>query len=217
MLIRQMKLNKIPSLTLPLVPTVQTDKPLYSVGTLFMEEIWKDIIGYEGFYKVSNLGNVKNLERSIKNGVNSSFILKERILKQVKNKIGYIGVGLHKKGVRKQAMIHRLVGIHFIPNTENKPQINHKDGNKTNNSIENLEWCTHSENAYHAFKTGLRVVSKKIINNLNKISSKSVVNTLTKDEYTSIKIAAEKENIKLYKLRLMLAGKMKNKTNLKYK
>ena len=109
-----------------------------------MEEIWKDIKGYEGHYKVSNLGNVK----SFKYG-------KETLLKRRLTDRGYDTAMLYDKGKQKCFKIHRLVAQAFIPNLENKSEVNHIDGNKLNNSVDNLEWCTHKENITHGFKTGL--------------------------------------------------------------
>ena len=95
------------------------------------DEVWKDIEGYEGLYQVSNLGRVK----SIRYG-------KERILKPLRYNCGYFVVNLWKNGERNQYLVHRLVCQSFIPNPNNLPQVNHKDENKENNSVENLEWCT---------------------------------------------------------------------------
>lgn len=103
-------------------------------------EVWKDIIGYEGVYQVSNLGNVKSLERKRFNGrvlVNK----KSQIMKQYILKNGYCSTRLYKDGKSKNHLIHRLVAIAFIPNPQNLPQVNHKDENKGNNCVDNLEWC----------------------------------------------------------------------------
>lgn len=94
------------------------------------EEIWCPIKGYEGIYEVSDKGRV----RSLKYG-------KERILKQRRDKDGYIQVDLYKNCDQKTCKVHRLVAQAFIPNPDNLPQVNHKDENKTNNSVQNLEWC----------------------------------------------------------------------------
>lgn len=105
-------------------------------------EIWKDVLGYEGFYKVSNLGNVLSSRRN-------------KLLAKNKNKYGYLDVHLSVKGKPIRRLIHRLVAIAFIKNPENKPEINHKNGKKEDNWSENLEWATPSENKIHGFKTGL--------------------------------------------------------------
>ena len=132
-----------------------------------MEEIWKDIIGYEGLYQISSLGRVKSLPRSwsFKHWQDGSIITptsKERLLKPHVSKRGYYIVALSKgKGHIKN--IHRLIAQAFIPNPKNLKVINHKDGNKLNNSIDNLEWCTQKENMQHAFNIGLVNTKKPVL------------------------------------------------------
>lgn len=102
-----------------------------------MSEVWKDIKGYEGDYMVSNWGNVKRLE-----GLDSlGHLRKERILKPLKNDKGYLRVQLSKNGKKRIYFVHRLVAQAFIPNPDNLPCINHKDECKSNNNVDNLEWC----------------------------------------------------------------------------
>lgn len=110
------------------------------------EEIWKDIAGFEGFYQVSNLGNVRSLDRKIirSNGIPKT--LKGQILSPGVNPCGYAFVYLGGSGGSKLYRIHRLVAESFIPNPNGYPVANHKDENKLNNSVENLEWCTYSYN-----------------------------------------------------------------------
>lgn len=120
-----------------------------------MEEVWKDIPGYEGLYQVSNHGNVRSLNwRNL--GYTRNLYLKE-------HNRGYRHVELIKNGKRKAFTVHRLVAMVFIPNPNNYPVINHRDEDKTNNVVENLEWCTKSYNAKYssdrhsyAYKRGRR-------------------------------------------------------------
>lgn len=111
-----------------------------------MEE-WKEIAGYEGLYVISNLGHIK----SLKTGNLKKFTV-------AKN--GYCVTTLYKNNQGKTCYIHRLIAIAFIPNPNNLKVINHKDGNKLNNCLINLEWCSYSQNNKHAFSSGLKTVSE---------------------------------------------------------
>lgn len=120
-----------------------------------MEEIWKDVIGYEGLYQISSIGNIKGLERLVKGLRNTDVLLSEKSKATRIHKKGYVYTDLCKNGEVKTKSIHRLVATAFIPNPENKRCVNHKDGNKQNNASDNLEWNTHKENRNHATETGL--------------------------------------------------------------
>lgn len=110
-----------------------------------MREIWKDIKGFEGKYQISNCGRVKSLKRSGRK--------LEKILILTLGKRGYWTIGLYNKQKVKRRPIHRLIAETFIPNPLNKREVNHKDSDKLNNKIENLEWVTPSENSKHAVKS----------------------------------------------------------------
>ena len=126
--------------------------------------IWKDVVGYEGIYEVSDDGQVRTHKDKVthteRHGVRR---WKQRVLKE-KNPTGRdVRVTLWKDGKPKSFLVHRLVAYAFIPEVEGKTSINHKDGNPRNNKVENLEWCNHSENTNHAFETGLIKTNKHII------------------------------------------------------
>ena len=111
-----------------------------------MKEIWKDIKGYEGYYQVSNFGQVRSVDREIVNegnrGKSKTSHYKGRILSAGERNKGYLMVVLTKNSKMKSFAVHRLVAQAFIPNPNNYPQVNHIDENKTNNRVDNLEWCT---------------------------------------------------------------------------
>ena len=110
-----------------------------------MQEIWKDIKGYEGKYQISNLGNVRSLYDT--NQFKKTFRIKKLSLGE---RSGYKVIALTKNGKRKSFQVHRLVAEAFIPNLQNKPFINHIDENRINNNVNNLEWCTQKENVLHS-------------------------------------------------------------------
>lgn len=113
-------------------------------------EIWKEITGYEGYFEVSTLGNFRSKDRIVgyKKGGTRNYpgkpLKTETILE------GYQRIVLMKKGIKKRYMCHRIVAQEFIPNPNNKPYVNHIDGNPANNRVENLEWCTQEENEQHS-------------------------------------------------------------------
>lgn len=126
-------------------------------------EDWVWVEGYEGHYKVSNTGKVLSIK-------SNKILSLNRITKD-----GYNYVALSKNNKAKEFKIHRLVAIHFIPNTKNKPTVNHIDGNKQNNSVENLEWATREENMQHAYDLGLKEMHKGSKHSRAKLTNEQVV------------------------------------------
>lgn len=144
----------------------------------------------------------------------------QRFMSPIFNQCGYHYVILQENGTKKKALVHRLIAMAFLNNPYNKSQVNHIDGNKLNNAVSNLEWCTQSENTIHAFKNGLMKVSKSSIDNIRMLgvrSSKEVINTKTGNIYTSAKEAAVKEGVNYKTLNGYLNNKYHNKTDLIYR
>lgn len=145
-----------------------------------MDETWKDIKDYEGLYQVSNLDNVRSLERVVTHKTTGSRTIREKILKLNNDNNGYFYVSLSKDGKKKNFKIHRLVAEAFIPNPENLPQVNHIDENKSNNKITNLEWSTSLSNLNHS-----RVIEKGNLARKRRIIQKSFDGNII-ETYSSI-------------------------------
>ncbi len=139
------------------VPSAMTYfNSVYDLKMVKMEkEIWKDVIDYEGFYQVSNIGRIKSIDRIVPRG-NGNLTIKGQIMTQIINNRGYLSVSLCRNAKYKHMVVHKLELLAFKDNPENKPFGNHKDGIKTNNILTNLEWATCSENNQHAYDTGLK-------------------------------------------------------------
>lgn len=162
-------------------------------------EIWKDIKGYEGVYQVSNLGNVKSLSREVKIGKNKRYI-GEKVLTPIKRKDGYVCINFtHIK--RKQYFVHRLVAETFF-GVNSYLVVNHKDFNRSNNKLENLEFCSQKENIYHSCIGGR--------------NGRLILNTETHIYYYTIKEAAETINKNEGYLYKRLTNEVKNNTNFIY-
>lgn len=156
-----------------------------------LKEIWKDIPNYEGLYQISNLGNIMSIRR-------------KRLIKSDKRKDGYIQVHLTKNKKMKNFLLHRLVAITFIENSNNYEFINHIDGNKENNSLNNLEWCDRSYNILHAY-------DNELIKKRKKVEQYDKNNNLL-NIYRSIMEASKKTNIDRAHISACCKGKKKYKS-----
>ena len=129
-----------------------------------MTEIWREHPDYDGLYLVSNTGRVKSIDTIVNSKCGSNRIHRGIELKQFKNERGYLCVVMTKNHKSRIKKVHRLVVETFIENIGNKPQVNHIDCDKGNNNVDNLEWCTNSENMLHAYRNGLRMGKRGMCN-----------------------------------------------------
>ena len=127
-------------------------------------EIWKDYKDYEGLYQASNIGRMRSLDRWVSSKNGSMRFIKGRILKLFNNNQGYLHVVLSKNNKVKAYLVHRIIAETFLPNTDNLPCVNHKDEDKTNNSVENLEWCDAKYNSNYGTRN--ERMSKSLTNNI---------------------------------------------------
>lgn len=136
------------------------NKPIEHWKNLSLENIegeeWRNVCGYEGRYSASSFGRIKSLKRIVSKmnmwGFVSDFIVNEKIIQATINEHGYLIFNLRKDNKSDTVRVHRIAALAFIPNPKNKRTINHKNGNKLDNRIVNLEWATHSENGFHSFR-----------------------------------------------------------------
>ena len=171
-------------------------------------EIWKDIKGFEGLYQVSNLGKIKSLDRYVGNKGFGKRLMKGSEKKGTVTKKGYLKVTLFKNGIGTTREIQRIVAETFIENPHQKKQVNHIDGNKHNNSVENLEWCTPKENTVHA-----KEVLKKGIKKVNQYDLRG--NFIK--SYSSIKEASESTGILRCSISNVVCGRRNKAGNYKWR
>lgn len=165
--------------------------------------MWVPVHGFVNFYEVSNFGRIKSMSRKIfytnKIGVKFYYLSKEKFLKPYQCE-GYLKVDLYRDNIRIKKFCHRLVAIHFIPNSKNKPEVNHIDGNRSNPHHLNLEWCTTSENNLHSFNT----LNRKATSLSGKNNTSSIPILVIKDcaitEYESLSIASNELSISRFRI-----------------
>lgn len=154
-----------------------------------VNEIWLPVPNYEGLYEVSNLGNVKTLSRTVQRCGIENHQINERLLKQNKNKQGYLSVTLSRSKKVKVLRINRLVAMAFLPNPENKETVNHINCIKSDNTVWNLEWATRSENEHHALINGRKLKGEE--NGFSKLKTPEIIEIrrMFKDKISTYKIA----------------------------
>lgn len=174
-----------------------------------MEEEWRPVVGYEDRYEVSNQGRVRNL--------------KGLIMKPSVHRDGYLWIGLVSKTMPYNVSVHRMVAKAFIPNPENKPTVNHKDGCKTNNRVDNLEWATYSENVRHAYENhmiadkspeGIQNIINAARKSLKKCCNIPIVCETTGMEFESIHHAAVYYDVDDTTIQNLVRGVTKNSRKL---
>lgn len=169
------------------------------------KEIWKPVKGFP-FYEVSNLGRVRSIDRKVINGNGCKIPRKGKVLKQAGNGNGYLRATVYLDGKPKYHSIHRMVALAFIPNPENKYAVNHKDCNKENNNVNNLEWVTKSENEIHARKMGVKDTRGENQSNV-KLTEIQVLKIRELEGEVKHKILAERFSVSLSTIRNILYRK----------
>lgn len=173
-------------------------------------ETWKPIDGYEGLYEVSNMGRVKRLDSSVASRWGKTRIHKGSILKPIPDKDGYLKKQLYKNGKGKYCFIHRLVANAFIENPKGKLQVNHKDGNKSNNHAENLDWVTQSENMKHSYDQLYRIAWLAGRRGKSHPTSKPIICINTNRYFECTRIAAQELKLNSRRICDVLKGRIKH-------
>lgn len=170
-----------------------------------MTEIWKDIKGYEGIYQISNTGKVISLDRIIYTKDNRQYFYKGGLKEYTEDKDGYLRVGLNKENKQKTVGVHRLVAEAFIPNPDNLPEVNHKDENKKNNCVDNLQWVEQIDNIQYGTRAQRMAQTQKN----NPARSYKVLCVETGIEYPSMAEAGRQLGINKGNIANTIAGRQK--------
>jgi hypothetical protein len=173
------------------------------------KEIWKDIDGYEYMYQVSNLGNIRSLDRYLETSNGKCVFKRGQLIKKCNHTGGYHLVMLHNNGITKNKFVHRLVAESFLDNKSGKRCVNHLNGNKKDNRVSNLEWVSHKENSIHAFK-----------NDLNVSGSRHPNSVLVEDDVKKIRIMldmslSESKIASYFNVNRVTINRIRNKTSWK--
>ena len=170
------------------------------------QELWRDVVGYEGLYLISNLGNLKSIDRIIKTKDGICYFRKGRNITIRKNNFGYYETRLYKNGKKKSAFLHRIIAEAFISNPDGLPQVDHINGDKRDNRICNLRWVTRSQNMKAAYE--LRLCKNRRHNR------RQVIDTCTNKVYSSMLEAAKANDIPYSAFKSLMYGVTKNNTCL---
>lgn len=172
-------------------------------------EVWKDVPDYEGYYQVSNKGNVRSVDRVKCDGIRMKGITR----KQHADSCGYMLVALSKDGKQKHLSVHRLVALAFIPNPDNLPQVNHKDEVRNHNNVENLEWCSIIYNQNYGHRRERSSASSKGENNARAILSANDVKEIRRtyipgDKEYGVRALANRFGVKYVTIQKIIQGKL---------
>lgn len=171
-----------------------------------LKEIWKDIVGYEDLYQVSNLGNIKSYTKMVQRRTTKMYLKSGKLLKQTFHSEGYLVVGLTKDNKTTNYFVHKLVADAFLPKIEDINDINHIDGDKRNNNVFNLERCTRQQNIIHAYKILKRksntILSPELLENIclhkaNGLTNR-VIAKLLNISHTTVNSVINKSKVKHY-------------------
>jgi hypothetical protein len=173
---------------------------------------WADVIGYEGLYEVSTDGRI----RTVQHVTNGHTIPSKELAVSIYKSQRYARVRLYKDGKSKDILVHRIVAETFIPNPENKPQVNHIDGNRTNNRVDNLEWCTQAENNRHAIDNGLQNPYTAIEATKKKVLQLSMDGEFIK-EWSSLTEAAKSLKLQVSNISHCCSGRIRSTGGYKWR